>query len=48
MRLVMRVADKIAVLNYGKLVADGSPEFVRHDPEVIRAYLGEEIVVAAG
>jgi branched-chain amino acid transport system ATP-binding protein len=48
MRLVMRVADEIAVLNYGRLVADGPPDAIRQDPEVIRAYLGEEIAVAAG
>ena len=47
MRLVMRVADEIVVLNYGQLVAEGLPEVVRQDAEVIRAYLGEEIVVAA-
>jgi len=47
MRLVMRVADEVAVLNYGQLVADGSPESIREDPEVIRAYLGEEVTVAA-
>jgi branched-chain amino acid transport system permease protein len=48
MRLVMRVADEIVVLNYGRLVAEGPPEAVRQNPEVVRAYLGEEIVVAAG
>jgi branched-chain amino acid transport system permease protein len=48
MRLVMRVADEVAVLNYGRLVADGPPKTIRQDPEVIRAYLGEEVAVAAG
>jgi ABC-type branched-subunit amino acid transport system ATPase component len=47
MRLVMRVADEVVVLNYGQLVAEGLPEVVRQDAEVIRAYLGEEIAVAA-
>ncbi len=42
MTLVMDVADRITVLDFGKVVADGTPAEVRNNPEVIRAYLGEQ------
>jgi branched-chain amino acid transport system ATP-binding protein len=40
--LVTAVCDYVYVLNFGKLLAEGDPEFVRNHPEVIAAYLGGE------
>jgi branched-chain amino acid transport system ATP-binding protein len=42
MGVVMGISDHIVVLDYGKKISDGSPEFVRNDPAVIAAYLGVE------
>ena len=42
MELVMNLCDKIYVLNFGELIASGTPEEVRHNPEVIRVYLGDD------
>lgn len=46
MDLVMGISDSILVLNYGQVLAQGSPEAVQNNPAVVEAYLGAEILDA--
>jgi branched-chain amino acid transport system ATP-binding protein len=48
MKLVMGISDRIVVVNFGRGIASGTPEEIRRNPEVIRAYLGEAKTHARG
>jgi branched-chain amino acid transport system ATP-binding protein len=41
MPVVMRLCERIQVLNYGQIIAEGTPEQVRSDPGVVESYLGQ-------
>lgn len=42
MQAIMKVSDRILVIHNGKKIAEGEPKIIANDPDVIRAYLGEE------
>ena len=42
MNMVMDISDRILVINFGQSIIEGTPEEVQQNPEVLKAYLGED------
>jgi len=47
MGVVMDITDRIVVLDFGRKIAEGTPDVVKKDPVVVKAYLGEQVASPA-
>ncbi len=47
MAMVMGIADRVLVLDFGRMIAQGTPAEIQANPDVIKAYLGEDLGSAA-
>jgi branched-chain amino acid transport system ATP-binding protein len=45
MRVVMGICERISAIDFGAVIAEGTPDEIRNSPKVIKAYLGEEVTV---
>ena len=43
---LMKIVDRVIVLNFGELIAQGTPEEIAKNPQVIEAYTGKEVLIA--
>jgi branched-chain amino acid transport system ATP-binding protein len=48
MAVVLDIAERVIVLDFGRKIAEGTPEQIRGHPDVVRAYLGEPLEAVAG
>ncbi len=48
MRMVMDLADRVLALDFGRPIAQGTPEEIQRNADVVRAYLGEEHATTGG
>lgn len=45
MRVVMGICERVLAIDFGAIIGEGTPDEIRNNPRVIKAYLGEEVVM---